>query len=67
MVLLHEDDNHFNLVISEDSDLAKHGSLSYRFNICPPVKKTDDAETSDKVEDKTDEDFTEVDQLKKEP
>ena len=28
MVLLHEDDLHFNLIISKDSDLAKMGSLS---------------------------------------
>ena len=32
MVLLHENDSHFNLVISEDSDLAKLGSLSHREN-----------------------------------
>ena len=31
MVLLHKNDCHFNLVISEDSDLAKFGSLSHRF------------------------------------
>ena len=33
MVLLHESDSHFNLVISEDSDLAKLGSLSHRENV----------------------------------
>ena len=30
MVLLHEDEAHFNLVISKDSDLAKLGSISSR-------------------------------------
>ena len=32
LVLLHEAETHFNLVISRDSDLAKQGCLSYRFN-----------------------------------
>ena len=35
MTLLHENDVHFNLIISRDSDLVKLGSLSYRFNIGP--------------------------------
>ena len=39
MVVLHEEDSHFNLVIAGDSDLAMHGSLSYRFNIGPVVEK----------------------------
>ena len=33
MILLHENDNHFNLVISKNSDLAKLGSLSFRHNV----------------------------------
>ena len=37
MVLLHQTDNHFNLIVSKDSDLAKYGSLSYRFNVGPTV------------------------------
>ena len=32
MVLLHENDIHFNLIISKESDLAQFGSLSHRFN-----------------------------------
>ena len=39
MTLLHENDVHFNLVVSRDSDLVKLGSLSYRFNIGPLAKK----------------------------
>ena len=35
MVLLHEDESHFNLVVGGESDLASLGSLSYRFNIGP--------------------------------
>ena len=31
MVLLHENDSHFNLVVNKESDLAAFGSLSYRF------------------------------------
>ena len=33
MVLLHDDDVHFNLVVSKDSNLAILGSISYRQNI----------------------------------
>ena len=35
MVLLHEEDSHFNLVVPGDNTLAMQGSLSYRFNIGP--------------------------------
>ena len=35
LVLLHENDSHFNLVVSKESDLVKYGSLSYRFNVGP--------------------------------
>ena len=37
MVLLHQKDSHFNLIVSKNSDLAKYGSLSYRFNVGPIV------------------------------
>ena len=47
MVLLHEKDSHFDLIVSEKSDLAVFGSLSYRSNI-GPVNDINDAE-----EDKT--------------
>ena len=39
MVLLHEEDIHFNLIISKDSDFALIGSLSYRHNIGPLIEK----------------------------
>ena len=41
LVLLHENDNHFNLIIPKDSDLAQLGSLSYRFNIGPMGKENE--------------------------
>ena len=47
MTILHENDIHFNLVVSKDSDLAKIGSLSYRFNI-GPLNKSFDKETVEK-------------------
>ena len=51
MVLLHEDDSHYNLVISKDSDLAKLGSLSYRFNVGPLINdNTEESESDDKEE-----------------
>ena len=42
MTLLHENDIHFNLVISKNSDLAKLGSLSYRFNVGPLLKRNEE-------------------------
>ena len=33
MVLLHEDESHFNLIVSKESNLAKLGNLSYRTNV----------------------------------
>ena len=44
MVLFNEDDSHFNLVVSGDSDLAKLGSLSNRFRIGPAEDTKDQAE-----------------------
>ena len=43
MILLHEDDQHFNLVISGDSDIARLGSLSQREN---------DSDLKEHIEDK---------------
>ena len=37
MVLLHDKDYHFNLIVPGDSDLATVGSLSYRSNIGPLI------------------------------
>ena len=39
MILLHEKDSHFNLVVSRNSDLATLGSLSYRFNVGPIIEE----------------------------
>ena len=39
MVLLHEDESHFNSIISKESDLAKLGSLSFKFNLGPILGK----------------------------
>ena len=56
MVLYHEDDCHFNLIISRDSDLALLGSLSYRFNIGPMVATDDgDIDGSDDEQEKEEE------------
>lgn len=52
MVLLHEDDSHFNLIISGKSDLAQLGSLSYRFNVGPTIKDGDSVD--DNIEDEED-------------
>ena len=53
MVLLHEDDSHFNLIISKDSNLARLGSLSYRTSI-GPIKESQDTnirkENTEKIE-----------------
>ena len=57
MVLHHQDDCHFNLIINKESDLAMLGSLSYRFNI-GPMLATDDGDIDDitveKEEDESD-------------
>ena len=59
MVILHENDTHFNLIVSKDSDLATLGSLSYRFNIGPMEKKTSNNSKINKPEegDITDDDL----------
>ena len=54
MVLLHEDDNHFNLVISRDSDLVQFGSLSHRFNFALG-KDHKDTDENDEINDDKDE------------
>ena len=56
MVLLHENDTHFNLIISEDSDLGKFGSLSHRFHVGPQesdtTDKRDESESNEVTEPK---------------
>ena len=41
MVLLHQKDFHFDLIVSKDSVLAKDGSLSYQSNIGPLLDASD--------------------------
>ena len=56
MVLLHEKDSHFDLIVSKDSDLAKLGSLSYRFNVGPLMNQNDqtkDCEDEPEAADET--------------
>jgi hypothetical protein len=48
LVLLHEDDIHFNLVVAKESDLVKYGSLSYRFNVGTIMDEIDEEKTSSK-------------------
>ena len=62
MVLLHENDSHFNLIVSKDNELVSAGSLSYRSNI-GPMKEEDEDEDSecDEVEIENNEDDKEND------
>ena len=50
MVLLHEEDLQFNLIISKDIDLAIMGSLSYRHNTGPLIEKNE-CEKDKEIED----------------
>ena len=51
IVLLHEKDTHFNLVVSKDSELARFGSLSYRANIGPLMNDGEKEEVSNFFEE----------------
>jgi hypothetical protein len=51
MVLLHEEDSHYNLIISKDSDLARLGSLSFRFNVGPILKEGKDIPEDDDTDE----------------
>ena len=51
MVLMHEKDSHFNLIVSQDSELATVGSLYYRSNIGPLIGNDED-NTKSEDEDK---------------
>ena len=61
MTLLHEDETHFNLIVSKDSDLATMGSLSYRFNVGPLATsaaiKKDEKEKKKKISPNSPEDM----------
>ena len=41
MVLLHQEDCHFDLIVSKDSNLATVGILSYRSNIGPLIDQNE--------------------------
>ena len=67
LVLIHENDNHFNLVVDKDSDLAQCGSLSFRFNVGPILTKEENIETSNKKqEEEKVNDELELDKVKEE-
>ena len=44
MILFHENDMHFNLIVSKDDDLVTKGSLSFRTNLGPFMKNDDSNE-----------------------
>ena len=46
-VLIHENDVHYNLIVPGDSELARLGSLSFRANIGPIIKTTEEEERKD--------------------
>ena len=56
MILLHEDETHFNLVVKKNSTLATHGSLSFRHNIGPMMVMNGEKETQGKGGDMKDND-----------
>ena len=63
MVLFHENNSHFNLIVSENSELAKLGSLSFRANIGPlTLFSTEDEKEMDEntKEDSVDKDLKEI-------
>ena len=62
LVLLHEENNHFNLIVSKDSDQAILGSLSYRFKVGPNVenKKEKEKERKDNTDEKFIDNFVEL-------
>ena len=55
MVLFHENDMHFNLIVSEKDDLVTMGSLSYRANIGPYMKNNDKDELIAEVQESNNE------------
>ena len=46
-VLIHENDVHYNLIVPGDSELARLGSLSFRANIGPIIRITEEEEHKD--------------------
>ena len=63
MILLHQEENHFDLVVSRNSNLATKGSLSYRHNIGPTMVVDNEGE-DDKDAKNTGDDEKEIDNTK---
>ena len=53
MVLFHKNDNHFNLVVNKDSDLATLGSLSYHYDFGPMLVNNDEPDKKHEKENVT--------------
>ena len=67
MVLFHQDDCHFNLVVNKESDLALKGSISQRFDVGPFSTIDDDIEAEVQKEYDNENDIDEtIKDLKKE-
>ena len=60
MVLIHENDIHFNLVVGKNSVLATLGSLSYRNNIAPLIDISQRVEKEEDKEEKEDQKINEI-------
>ena len=57
MVLLHQNNSHFDLIVSENDELATVGSLSFRSNIGPLINCEETEEEKEKIEEERDKDF----------
>ena len=67
MVLFHQDDCHFNLVVNKESDLALKGSISHRFDVGPFVTMDDVVEDeAEKEHDDNQDIVAKLSDLKKE-
>ena len=66
IVLLHQNDLHFDLIVAKDSDLATIGSLSYRSNIGPMVEIDDNDDDIENVDEEVAENHQTSDNLEEE-
>ena len=57
MVLFHQNNSHFDLIVSENDELATVGSLSFRSNIGPLMNSEETEEKKEKVEEEKEKDF----------
>ena len=51
MVLMHENDSHFNLIVNDESDLVKFGNLSQIFAVGPNEEEKEDTKACDSEEE----------------